>query len=237
MAQGFDGVFDHALMDDAQADADRRSLRWLVIPVLLAIGWGVFFGYTAVYLSNDAPQRPYRSGEALDSDARTAQSALAMLPVSAQRLAAGASRADIDAVASPPPEPVITDAVPAPRAAAPALPEVATQIPLSGPTPSEGARADFVGLWGPTQAACQAPSRRKGFIPAKITLTGAKAGRTICSFRDSRRAGNSWTMAADCSDRGRRWSSQVRLTVDGDRLTWSSAKGASAYIRCGRRDG
>ncbi len=237
MAQGFDGGFDHALMDEAQSDADRRSLRWLVIPVLLAIGWGVFFGYTAVYLSNDAPQRPYRSGETPEADTRMAQSALAMLPVPTQPLDVGASRADIDAVASPQPEPVITDALPASRSSALALPEVATQILLSGPTPAEAARAEFVGLWGPTQAACQAPSRRKGFIPAKITLTGAKAGRTICSFRDSRRAGNSWTMAADCSDRGRRWSSQVRLTVDGDRLTWSSAKGASAYIRCGRREG
>ncbi|WP_257791899.1 hypothetical protein [Methylobacterium durans] len=44
-------------------------------------------------------------------------------------------------------------------------------------------------------------------------------------------------MAADCNDRGRRWTSQVRLLVEGDRLTWSSAKGSSSYLRCPRRAG
>jgi hypothetical protein len=44
-------------------------------------------------------------------------------------------------------------------------------------------------------------------------------------------------MGAECSDRGRHWSSQVRLVVDGDRLTWSSGRGTAAYIRCGRRGG
>ncbi|MBX9932473.1 MAG: peptidase inhibitor family I36 protein [Methylobacterium sp.] len=231
MAQGFEGVFDPALVDDAGG----RSLRWLVIPVLLAIGWGIFFGYTAVYLSDDSLQRPYRHGDTVEAEARLAQSALMMLPIPAQAPADLISRAE--AAASISPEPTTTDAVPASRAAAPPLPEAVPQSTTGGASVPEVNRPEFVGLWGPTQAACQAPSRRKGYIPAKITLTGAKAGRTICSFRDSRRAGNTWTMAADCSDRGRRWLSQVRLTVDGDRLTWASAKGASAYIRCARRDG
>jgi hypothetical protein len=42
-------------------------------------------------------------------------------------------------------------------------------------------------------------------------------------------------MAADCSERGRRWTSQVRLLVEHDRLTWTSGKGQANYIRCGRR--
>ncbi|MGU3541246.1 peptidase inhibitor family I36 protein, partial [Methylobacterium sp. A54F] len=36
---------------------------------------------------------------------------------------------------------------------------------------------------------------------------------------------------------GRRWTSQVRLVVEGERLTWTSAKGSAAYVRCGRRAG
>lgn len=231
MAQGLDGVFEHSFVDDMRPDSAGRSLRWLAVPVILAIGWGVFFGYTAVYLSEGVPQRPYRDSD--QADARAAQSVFMSVPAPLRALVneAPARGAGSSAIV---PEPTTTDAVPtteAPITDTPASPAVAVSR-----TP-DLERADFVGVWGPTQAACQAPSRRHGYIQAKISVGGAKAGRTVCSFRDSRRTGNAWVMAADCSDRGRRWSSQVRLTVEGDRLTWSSAKGASAYVRCGRRDG
>ncbi|MFD0933679.1 peptidase inhibitor family I36 protein, partial [Methylobacterium trifolii] len=98
-------------------------------------------------------------------------------------------------------------------------------------------RAEYVGLWGPNPAACGARSRRRGYIPAMISQERAQAGRTICNFHDGHRSGNTWVMAAECSDRGRRWSSQVRLMVEGDRLTWSSAKGSASYVRCNRRAG
>jgi hypothetical protein len=74
-------------------------------------------------------------------------------------------------------------------------------------------------------------------LPATITPERAKAGDTVCTFRDAHRTGNAWIMAADCGDRDRRWSSKVRLVVDGDRLTWTSAWGTSAYTRCNRRAG
>lgn len=97
--------------------------------------------------------------------------------------------------------------------------------------------ADYVGIWGPTADACGAKGRRKGYLPAAITPERAKAGDTVCRFRDAHRTGNAWTMAADCGDHDRRWSSKVRLVVDGDHLTWTSAWGSSAYIRCNRRAG
>ena len=234
MAQGLDGVFEHSLVDDVRPEASARSLRWLAVPVILAIGWGVFFGYTAVYLSEGVPQRPYHDSD--QADARAAQSVFVAMPEPLRALVNDASaRGPVSSAVVP--EPATTDAVPeiqaadGPRTDAPASPAAAISR-----TPDLD-RADFVGVWGPTQAACQVPSRRHGYIQAKISLGGAKAGRTVCNFRDSRRTGNAWVMAADCSDRGRRWSSQVRLIVEGDRLTWSSAKGASAYVRCGRRDG
>lgn len=235
MAQGLDGVFDHSLIDDPRPDGERRSLRWLAVPVILAVGWGIFFGYTAVFLSESVPHRPHHDGEQVD--ARAMQSAFGMIPEPLRALI------DTPSAREPEPSPVLpdpatTEAVPAAQAADPQradAPAASSAVVVSRTPDLE--RADFVGVWGPTQAACQSPSRRDGFIQAKITPGGAKAGRTTCNFRDSRRTGNAWVMAADCTDGGRRWSSQVRLTVDGDRLTWSSAKGASAYVRCGRREG
>jgi len=234
MAQGLDGVFEHSFVDDTRPDSPGRSLRWLAVPVILAIGWGVFFGYTAVYLSEGVPQRPYYDNGQADS--RSAQSVFVTMSEPLRALVNDAPARGPEPSSSVP-EPTTTDAVSAtqavdaPRADALASPAIA----ISRAPDLE--RADFVGVWGPTQEACQAPSRRHGYIQAKISLGGAKAGRTVCNFRDSRRTGNAWVMAADCTDRGRRWSSQVRLIVEGDKLTWSSAKGASAYVRCGRRDG
>lgn len=130
-------------------------------------------------------------------------------------------------VRQPPQEPVLAqerDAVPVQASAEPAAQE------------HEG-KPPFVGVWGPNTAACGARSKRRGYLPATITRDGARAGGTNCSFRDLRRNGDTWVMAASCGDKERHWSSQVRLVVDGDRLTWLSGKGASTYVRCGRRDG
>ncbi|KQP55143.1 hypothetical protein ASG40_09085 [Methylobacterium sp. Leaf399] len=240
MAQGLDGTFGPTLVDDACPESDGRSLLWLVVPVVLAIGWGIFFAYTAIYLADDTVQRPHRDSER--AEARTEASAFVMMPEPARQPASLRPSRGLDRPASPA-EPAATDAIPPDAAAAqpsspvPAKAEPVIAVPAGIPRAADIERAEFVGLWGPTPAACQAPSRRHGYIPARITAGGARAGRTICTFRDGRRAGSAWVVAAECSDRGRRWSSQVRLTVDGDRLTWSSGKGASAYVRCGRRDG
>ena len=234
MAQGVDGVFEHPFVDDSRSDAAGRSLRWLAIPLGLSIGWGIFFGYTAVYLAEGVPQRSHHDSE--QADLRAAQSAFVAMPEPLRALvnSVPARGPVLSAVV---PEPATTEAVPAMDAVDPPRIDTLASPAVAVSRTPDLEKADFVGLWGPTQAACQAPSRRHGYIQAKISLGGAKAGRTVCNFRDSRRTGNAWVMAADCSDRGRRWSSQVRLTVEGDRLTWASSKGASAYIRCGRRDG
>jgi hypothetical protein len=197
--------------------------------LLLAAGWGALFSYSAVFLAEDIPLRPG------PPDAR------------------GAARAEAAAFELPPELTQPTAPAPRRRAEAPS-PDASVQpqrvalassgaggeaVPAPGmpPAPMPAERAEYVGTWGPTGAACGVRSRRRGFLPATITPEGARAGRTICSFHDGRRSGNAWVVAADCSDRGRRWSSQVRLLVDGDRLTWTSDKGASSYVRCARRAG
>lgn len=237
MAQVADGVLEHSIVDDARRDAECGTLSWFAVPVLLAIGWGTFFGFSAVFLAEDAPVRAHHESALADA----AMPAFVMLGQPRRVTPIPDPGQGADAAQAPRPDPLTTEAA-APASASPApRTDAVAPVPAPATPPVRTApaleRADFIGVWGPTTAACQAPSRRRGYLPATITMTGAKAGRTVCSFKDSRRAGNGWVVAAACSDRGRRWSSQVRLTVDGDRLTWSSGKGAAAYVRCNRRDG
>ena len=189
--------------------------RRYVLPTLLVVGWLGLFAYSAAYLTEDLPFRPQRT-EAPPAETATGPRALS------RRLVA------------------LDQADPAPRSSAPeaaapvALPTVRPAPPSPLPRP---AGADYVGVWGPTLAACGQRSRRRGYIPATITQDQARAGRTLCTFHEMRRSGSTWVTAAECSDRGRRWSSQVRLTVDDDHLNWSSSRGTATYIRCGRRSG
>ncbi|MCJ2052460.1 peptidase inhibitor family I36 protein [Methylobacterium sp. J-070] len=198
---------------------DRRSIA---PPLLLAVGWIGLFAYCAAYLTEDMPfRRPSLQmiGEPLID--QTGDLPRPLIAVAAPEPPAAAAPAAL----SPPPP-----------AAQIAQPQTA-QTPMAPATPRPVAGADYVGTWGPTADACGAPARRHGLFQATITPDRAKAGDTVCSFRDTHRTGNAWAMAADCSDRDRRWSSHVRLVVDGDRLTWSSAWGTSAYVRCNRRSG
>ena len=75
---------------------------------------------------------------------------------------------------------------------------------------------------------------RHGLLPALISSEGAWAGETTCSFKTGKRVGNTWTFAAVCSDTRRRWKANVRMSVRGNRLTWSSERGKQTYVRCPR---
>jgi hypothetical protein len=203
----------------------RKGRRSYTPPILLALGWVGLFAYCATYLTEDMPFRT----SALQAVGEPAFEQPEDLP---RRELAMAEPAGIASpVAAPAPSAAIEAASAPTYTALPAQP-----VPAPMPRPiSTG--PDYVGTWGPTAEACAAPSRRHGFLPAMITPERARAGDTTCSFRDPHRAGNVWSMAADCADRDRRWSSHVRLVVEGDRLTWTSAWGTSAYIRCNRRTG
>ncbi|WP_407529309.1 hypothetical protein [Methylobacterium oryzisoli] len=150
--------------------------------------------------------------------------------------------------AAPAPEPApspapATVAAPTPRtppaaratAAPPARAAAATPVFVPNDDEDEEAPAAYVGVWGPTAAACaSARDKRRGYLPAVIRSTNAQAGKTACAFSDLRRTGNSWTMAAACRNGRQRWTSHVRLSVDGNRLTWSSERGAATYVRCAK---
>ena len=61
---------------------------------------------------------------------------------------------------------------------------------------------------------------------------GAWAGDTFCLFTKQQQTEEGWRMVAKCSNPRERWTSQVRLTVREQRLTWSSKRGVQAYARC-----
>ncbi|GJD64237.1 hypothetical protein [Methylobacterium frigidaeris] len=97
----------------------------------------------------------------------------------------------------------------------------------------EEAAPAYAGVWGPSAAACaRSRSARRGFLPAVIRPGSARAGKTLCQFRERRRDGRTWTVTAACRSDGRHWTSRVRLTVAGSRLTWASERGSATYTRC-----
>jgi hypothetical protein len=118
--------------------------------------------------------------------------------------------------------------------------------PVTGPGAAEapdgtrGSRAapanrqdgPFAGVWATNEKACSPQLNRDGLLPALISSEGAWAGETTCSFKKSKRIGNTWTFAAVCSDNRRRWKADVRMSVVGNRLTWTSQRGSQTYVRC-----
>ena len=192
------------------------SRRRYAVPALLVAGWVGLFAYSAAYLTEDMPFRNQAAGTGQSSD-----------PSPVQQTARRVVLLDAPVRDAP-------DAPPAARPA-PAVPTTApAQRPARAPAPPS---AEYVGIWGPTPDACGSGARRRGYIPATITPDRARAGHTLCAFHDLRRTGNAWVASAECRDRRRHWSSLVRLTVDGDRLTWSSGRGTATYVRCSRRPG
>jgi hypothetical protein len=41
-----------------------------------------------------------------------------------------------------------------------------------------------------------------------------------------------WRLQATCANSRERWSANIRLTVFGNQLTWSSERGTLKYVRC-----
>ncbi|MGX7709114.1 hypothetical protein [Methylobacterium sp. Gmos1] len=107
------------------------------------------------------------------------------------------------------------------------------QVEAAAEDEEEEAPPAYAGVWGPSAAACaRNRSARRGFLPAVIRPGSARAGKTLCQFRDRRRDGRTWTVTAACHSAGRHWTSRVRLTVAGSRLTWASERGSASYVRC-----
>ncbi|MCC0809338.1 hypothetical protein FPV16_24595 [Methylobacterium sp. W2] len=228
---------DEEAPSPAVAGSSGRSGRALVLPVSLAMGWGALLGYSTVLLTDDPPARPeintiqaaFNEPGPFEDRAGGARPPRGSAPWS--DVGSGSGPAGRDATVAPPAQPGLRSV------ALRQEPEAAPRADVTTAASPPIEPAAYVGLWGPNETACRRGARRRGYIPARITESGARAGSTVCTFRDGRRIGPNWSVSASCSDGGRRWSSQVKLLVDGNRLTWSSAKGDASYVRCHRRAG
>jgi hypothetical protein len=105
-------------------------------------------------------------------------------------------------------------------------------MPQLDPEHSEVKKEAIVGIWAPDAGSCSARDFRDGFLPTVITAEGAWAGDTFCLFTRREPSETGWRVVAKCSSPRERWTSQVRLTVSENRLTWTSKRGTQAYTRC-----
>jgi peptidoglycan hydrolase-like protein with peptidoglycan-binding domain len=84
----------------------------------------------------------------------------------------------------------------------------------------------FTGGWGIDVAECRDS-------PIKITARRAEAFGTACEFQSTQReSSNVWRLRAECASKTERWNANIRLTVSTGKLTWSSERGTTTYVRC-----
>jgi hypothetical protein len=120
-------------------------------------------------------------------------------------------------------------------ASAPSQPAAAVlvaQPPADSPNPDVVKRASIVGVWAPDTGTCSARDFREGMLPAVINTEGAWAGDTLCLFERKKQMEAGWLVVAKCSNPRGHWTANVRLTVDNNRLTWTSKRGTQVYTRC-----
>jgi hypothetical protein len=140
-------------------------------------------------------------------------------------------------VSTPPKPPAVSAPITPeskPEAAPKPLPQEQTSSPRSGPdVPVTGAipRLDFIGSWGTDNKECRVGQGG----PLSISANRAEAFGGKCEFTaTTQETVNHWRVRADCSRNGERWKANIKLTLNGNRLTWSSERGTISYVRCSR---
>jgi len=100
--------------------------------------------------------------------------------------------------------------------------------PAAARVPATGT---FVGGWGINVDQCrQAPDNRS---PLRIDTRRAEAFGATCQFNSTQReSANEWRIRASCADEHDQWNANIRLTLAGSRLTWTSERGTATYLRC-----
>ena len=105
----------------------------------------------------------------------------------------------------------------------------ATQERLLGAPDARAANTSdisFIGGWGIDVAECRES-------PITITARRAEAFGTACEFHSTQReSSNVWRLRAECASKTERWNANVRVTVSTSKLTWSSERGTTTYVRC-----
>jgi hypothetical protein len=108
----------------------------------------------------------------------------------------------------------------------------AVQPPADHENPDLPKKDTIVGVWAPDGGTCSARNFRAGVLAAVINADGAWAGETFCAFKNKKQTETGWRVVAKCSNPRERWTTNVRLTVHDNRLTWTSKRGIQIYTRC-----
>jgi peptidoglycan hydrolase-like protein with peptidoglycan-binding domain len=107
----------------------------------------------------------------------------------------------------------------------------ATQRRLLAPpepraTPANKPEINFIGGWGVDVAQCRQS-------PVTITARRAETVGVTCEFHSTQQeSSNVWRLRARCANNNERWNANVRFTLSGNKLTWSSERGTTTYVRC-----
>jgi hypothetical protein len=99
---------------------------------------------------------------------------------------------------------------------------------LRAPDAKAASRSEisFIGGWGVDFAECRDS-------PITMTARRAEGFGVSCEFHSSQReTSNAWRLRAECSSNTERWKANIRLTVSTSKLTWSSERGTTTYVRC-----
>jgi peptidoglycan hydrolase-like protein with peptidoglycan-binding domain len=100
--------------------------------------------------------------------------------------------------------------------------------PAAARAPATGT---FVGAWGINVDQCQQALDNRS--PLRINAHRAEAFGATCQFNSTQReSANEWRIRASCADEHDRWNANIRLTLAGSRLTWTSERGTATYLRC-----
>jgi peptidoglycan hydrolase-like protein with peptidoglycan-binding domain len=84
----------------------------------------------------------------------------------------------------------------------------------------------FIGGWGVDVAECRDS-------PITITARRAEGFGASCEFHSTQReSSNAWRLRAECASQTERWNANIRLTISTSKLTWSSERGTTTYVRC-----
>jgi len=91
--------------------------------------------------------------------------------------------------------------------------------------------SSYVGGWGNDLADCRQSQGGRGNLT--ITARRAEAFGTACEFQSVQQEdANMWRLQAKCASSSERWTANIRFTILGNKLTWSSERGTVNYVRC-----
>jgi hypothetical protein len=133
------------------------------------------------------------------------------------------------ATVDPPLDPAVQPTIPHPDR----QDEIKGETPITQPPrEARASKPAIVGVWVPEPNSCASRHSRDGILAAVISTHGAQAGDTSCTFKHQKQIERDWWMLASCSNAHENWTVNVRLTVSGDRLIWTSKRGSQTYTRC-----